>query len=91
MDAFLGKKGGTSPTLKQVIADVQKADTCIRNVNGGWGRTYVEKEMICAGSLQAKESTCQVRRRSLLQDKEMRRISKYSFLGRLWRWPSLRK
>jgi len=49
------KTGDTAENLQQVLAPAQDANTCKR----GWGMSYNEDMMICAGSLKGDSGTCQ--------------------------------
>jgi len=45
----------TADALQQVVAPAQDASTC----SNAWGDSYIEDQMVCAGSLQGDSGTCQ--------------------------------
>jgi hypothetical protein len=49
------KTGDTADNLQQVLAPAQDANTCKR----GWGPSYNQDMMICAGSMRGDSGTCQ--------------------------------
>jgi hypothetical protein len=53
------KGGETARTLKQLAVNVWSAADCKRNSVAGWGSTYIESEMVCAGSMKGDEGVCQ--------------------------------
>lgn len=55
----VGKDGDQNGRrLKQLPVNVYSAADCKKNSVAGWGGTYIESEMVCAGTLKGDEGVC---------------------------------